>query len=367
MVARAVPPVDRGGIQTHVLELATALTDLGVEVVAYLFKADYPRDLPFEVVGVPYASLPSLTTVQYVSASLAAGLLVKRRDYDVVHGQSMYGWGAALAGARPFVLTCHGTQLNEYRMTRDRTFDPNHLATDYMSFRMERWAARHSDVVIADCSDNARDVQGQYGLSASRVVTVPLGVGLERFRIARPEGPVVLFVGRIHHRKGLDHLVRAMPGVLSRVPGATLLVAGRGEREREVRALVRELGLERSVELLGHVPDDELPSLYARASVLAMPSLYEGFGLVMLEAMASAVPVVAFRTGAVADLVRDGETGYVADPSTLAERLSRLLERPQEAAAMGRRARELVMAEYTPRRMAERTLEAYHRAIAMRP
>jgi len=367
MVARSVPPVDRGGIQTHVLELATALTDLGVEVVAHLFRADYPRGLPFEVVRVPYASLPRLTAAQYITASLAAGLIVKRGRFDVFHAHSMYGWGTALAGARPFVLTCHGTQLNEYRMTRERTFDPNHLVTDYTSFRMERWSARRADIVLADCSDNARDLQAQYGLDPSRVVTVPLGVRLERFRAASPEGPVVLFVGRLHQRKGLDHLVAAMPEVLARVPDARLLIAGRGEREGQVRSMVRRLGLEGSVELLGHVPDGELPSLYGRASVLAMPSLYEGFGLVMLEAMASAVPVVAFRTGAAADLVRDGETGYLADPSTLGERLSRLLERPNEAAAMGRHARELVLSDFTPRRMAERTLEAYERAIAMVP
>jgi glycosyltransferase involved in cell wall biosynthesis len=363
MVARTVPPVDRGGIQTHVLELATALEGRGVEVVAHLFKADYPDELPFEVVRIPYASLPRLTAAQYLSASLAAGLVVKRRAYDVVHGHSMYGWGAAVAGARPFVLTCHGTQLNEWRMTRRWTFDPNHLATDFQSYRMERWAARIATRLIAVSADNARDVREQYGVEAGRIEVVPNGVRPERFHAARPEGPTVLFVGRLHQRKGLEHLVRAMPGVLARVPDARLLVAGRGEREGRVRGLVRELGLERSVEMLGHVPDGALPDLYARASVFVMPSDYEGFGIVMLEAMASSVPVVAFRTGAAADLVRDGETGYLADPGTLADRIARVLEGGAKATAMGRRARELVEAEYTWERVAERTVQVYDRAI----
>ncbi len=367
MVARAVPPVDRGGIQTHVLELATALTDLGVEVVAHLFKADYPDDLPFEVVQVPYASLPRLTAAQYLSASIAAGLLVKGRDYDVYHGHSMYGWGTAVAGARPFVLTCHGTQLNEFRMTRGRTFDPNHLLTDYKSYQMERWAAHLADRVIAVSGDNARDVREQYGVPADRVEVVPNGVRPDRFHRAEPEGPVVLFVGRIHQRKGIDHLVRAMPEVLARVPDARLLVAGRGEREPEVRALVKELGLERTVEMLGHVPDAELPSLYARAAVFAMPSLYEGFGIVMLEAMASSLPVVAFRTGGAADLVSDGATGFLADPATLGDRLARVLEDPAAARSMGERGRERVLAGYTWSAVAQRTLEVYERATEAMP
>ncbi len=363
MVARTVPPVDRGGIQTHVLELASALSARGVEVVAHLFKADYPKDLPFEVVGIPYASLPQLTAAQYLSASLAAGLVVKRRTYDVVHGHSMYGWGAAVAGARPFVLTCHGTQLNEWRMTRAYTFDPNHLVTDFQSYRMERWAARIADRVIAVSADNARDVREQYGVEGGSIGVVPNGVRPERFHSGRPDGPTVLFVGRLHQRKGLEHLLRAMPAVLRAVPDARLLVAGRGEREGMVRALVRELGLERSVEMLGHVPDEALPDLYARASVFVMPSEYEGFGIVMLEAMASSVPVVAFRTGAAADLVRDGETGFLADPSSLGERIVRVLGGGAKAAAMGHRARELVEAEYTWARVAERTVQVYEGAI----
>jgi phosphatidylinositol alpha-1,6-mannosyltransferase len=363
MVARTVPPVDRGGIQTVVLELATALSERGVEVRAYLVKADYPPDLPFEVEQVPFVPLPRLTAGQYVSFSLAAGRRLKGARYDVVHGHSMYGWGAALQRARPLVVTCHGTQLNEFRATRDTTRDPNHRTTDYISFRMERYAARRADVVHADCEENRRDVVEQYGIDGGRVRVVPMGVRPERFTRAEPEGPVVLSVGRLHQRKGLDHLVRAMAGVRERVPDARLLLAGRGEREADLRGLTRELGLDDTVEFLGFVPDEDLPSLYSRAMVFAMPSLYEGFGIVMLEAMASHVPVVAFRTGATPEVIRDGHNGYLADPSTLADRLSRVLEDPGEAARMGARARETVVEGYTWGRVAEMFVDIYEEAI----
>ena len=363
MVARTVPPVDRGGIQTHVLELATALTDLGAEVTAYLVRGDYPDDLPFSVEQVPHVPLPRLTAGQYVSFSLATGQRLKGATYDVVHGHSMYGWGAALSKARPLVLTCHGTQLNEYRATRDTTRDPNHRTTDYISFRMERYAALRADLVVAVSEENRRDVVEQYGVPGERLRVVPNGVRPERFRRAEPEGPVILSVGRLHQRKGIDHLIWAMPAVLEQVPEATLWIAGRGEREAELKALVDELDLRGVVEFLGFVPDEDLPGLYERAMVFAMPSLYEGFGIVMLEAMASSLPVVAYRTGATPEVIEDGVNGFLAEPGNLADHLARVLEGPKEAAAMGARARERVEAEYTWRRVAERTMEVYGEVV----
>ena len=364
MVARALPTVDRGGIQTHVWELGRALSELGAEVTLYLHRAPYPKDLPFEVVQVPFVAAPRFTAMQYLTASLMSGLLLKGRRFDVVHGHSMYGWGASVAGSWPFVLTCHGTQLNELRYIDSTAFDPFHIATDFVSYRMERWAAGRADRIITMCQENSRDVHDQYGVPEGIIRAIPPGIHPQRFSEARPEGPFVLSVGRLYPRKGLGHLLRAMPAVLARVPEARLLLAGRGESEAELRALAKELGLGDAVEFLGHVPDDALPALYSRAAVFAMPSVYEGYGLVMLEAMASGLPVVAFRTGGAPELVRDGETGFLADPATLGDRLARVLEDAAKARAMGRRAREEALAGYTWPTIAKRTLAVYEEAIA---
>jgi glycosyltransferase involved in cell wall biosynthesis len=363
MVARTVPPLDRGGIQNHVLELATALEAEGVEVTAYLLKGAYPEDLPFRVEQVPFVPLPRLTAGQYVSFSLAAGRRLQGGDHDVVHGHSMYGWGAALSRKRPMVVTCHGTQLNEYKATRATTRDPNHTTTDYISYRMERYAARRADAVIAVSEENRVDVVEQYGIPEDRMRVIPNGIRPERFKEARPEGPTILFVGRLHQRKGVDVLLRAMPRVLEHMPDARLLVAGSGEREAQLNALREELGLGDAVEFLGFVPDEDLPDLYASATVFTMPSLYEGFGIVMIEAMASSVPVVAFATGGAPEVIEDGVNGYLADPDTLAARLVETLEDPARAASMGRRGRELVEERYSWRAVAQRTMAVYQEVV----
>jgi glycosyltransferase involved in cell wall biosynthesis len=94
-----------------------------------------------------------------------------------------------------------------------------------------------------------------------------------------------------------------------------------------------------------------------------MPSVYEGFGMVMLEAMASSLPVVAFRTGGVPEVIEDGVTGYQADPETLGDRLARVLEDPKGAAEMGARGRKIVWDRYTTEHMADLTLAVWEEAL----
>jgi glycosyltransferase involved in cell wall biosynthesis len=362
IVGRTITPVDRGGIQNHIRHIGEDLTARGVDVTAYLVKADYPDDLPFRIEQVPTISVPKLTAGLYLSLAISAGKQLRGTDYNVYHGHSMYGAGIPLNGLRPHVMNCHGTQLNEYRATVQETRDPNHRITDFVTTRMERYAARRADLVIVDCEQNRRDVVDQYGVDPSVIRIVSPGIPPGRFREATPEGPTVVFMGRLSQRKGVKYLLQAFPEVRERIPGARLLIGGSGEREAELKALVDRLGLTDCVEFLGFIPDDELADLYARASVFCMPSVYEGFGITMIEALASSVPVVAFQTGGVQEIVEDGVTGYQADPATLGDRLSMLLEDPKGAAEMGRRGRRLVEERYTNDIMADKTLAVWEEA-----
>jgi glycosyltransferase involved in cell wall biosynthesis len=224
---------------------------------------------------------------------------------------------------------------------------------------MEYYAARRADLVIAVSEENRVDVVEQYGVPEDRMRVIPNGIRPERFHESRPDGPTILFVGRLHQRKGVDHLLRAMPEVLERAPETKLRIAGTGEREAQLKALKKELGLGEEVEFLGFVPDEDLPDLYASATVFTMPSLYEGFGIVMIEAMASSVPVVAFATGGAPEVIEDGVNGYLADPETLADHLADVLEDPAGAAAMGQRGRQLVEERYSWEAVARQTAAVY--------
>jgi glycosyltransferase involved in cell wall biosynthesis len=199
------------------------------------------------------------------------------------------------------------------------------------------------------------------------------GVDPQRFA---PDPPAprdgVLFVGRLTPHKGVDRLLRALP------PSAVLRVAGSGGHdprppERDYPDLLRRLAGGRRVEFLGAVPDRALPELYRSAAVLALPSVDrtcygrrvavpELLGLAAIEAMASGTPVVASRVGGLAEVVVDGETGFLVEPGdveALRDRLARVLSDRRLAARLGDNARQAALERFTWRRCAERCLAAY--------
>jgi len=182
----------------------------------------------------------------------------------------------------------------------------------------------------------------------------------------------VLFVGRLTPHKGIDRLIRALPA------GATLRIAGGGGHdarppERDYPALLRRLAQDRDVTFLGPVPDPDLPDLYRGAAVLAVPSVdrtcygrgvpvSELLGLAALEAMASGTPVIASRIGGLAEVVVDGETGFLVQPGdveALGDRLARVLSDRRLAARLGANGRDLVIERLTWQTCAERCLAAY--------
>jgi glycosyltransferase involved in cell wall biosynthesis len=214
---------------------------------------------------------------------------------------------------------------------------------------------------------------GLVGAPAARTRVVYGGADTRRFApLPGADRDGVLFVGRLTPHKGIDRLLRALPaGAALRVAGS----AGHDPRppERDYPALLRRLAQGRDVAFLGPVPDAALPELYRRAVVLALPSVdrtcygrpvpvSELLGLVALEAMASGTPVVASRTGGLAEVVVDGETGFLVPPGdtgALGDRLARLLADRRLAARLGAGARDRVAGRFTWRACAERCLAAY--------
>jgi glycosyltransferase involved in cell wall biosynthesis len=219
------------------------------------------------------------------------------------------------------------------------------------------------------------------GAPPSRTVVVYGGADPRRFAPeVRGHRDGVLFVGRLTPHKGVDRLLRALPA------GASLRVAGSGGHdprppERSYPLLLRRLAAGRDVAFLGPVPDAALPGLYRQAAVLALPSVErtcygreipvsELLGLAAIEAMASGTPVVASRVGGLAEVVVDGETGFLVPPGDVAalrDRLALLLSDRRLAARLGANARDLVVERFTWQACAQRCLDAYQAMARRRP
>lgn len=355
-----------GGIERHVRDLAHGLAaDFDVEVLASARSRRSQTISDGEVVirrVAEYGRPQGLV--------LAPGFLtvIRNSTADVVHLHCPNPTGElAYKLARP-----QATGVATYHTDLDRgaRFMPAYA-------RFLNWALASCARVIAssqqlvESSDVLRRLRDA---DERRVVVIPFGVDVHRFRPHRNEGaralrerwgpgPVVLFAGRLRYYKGLDYLVRAMKEI-----DARLVVAGDGPERHRIQELGGDVLGDRLV-MLGEVADDELPSVYAAADVFCLPSTSraEAFGLSTLEAMASGLPAITTEVGTATSVVNANEqTGLVVEPrdeAELASALGRLLGDDELRARMGRAARARVEAHYDKRTMLER-IGSLYRTVA---
>lgn len=342
------PPLIEGGLARHVRKLAENLADHGVAVhVLARGLEESPAEeevLPGLVVHRvreprrPRDLAEFIAWVEHMNADmLAAGVeLGDRFRFDIVHG---HDWLVAVACdhlARrfraPFVVTIHATEYGRHQGHVDRH------PQSYIH-GVERWMANRADRVIT-CSSYMREhVADIFGLDERRVKVIPNGIDpselvpvadLETLRgqFARPDEKLVLLVGRLVYEKGFQIALEAMPRVIERVGGVRFVIAGSGTAEDDLRRQARELGLDRHGTFLGWIGDDLLHSLYRIADLCVVPSIYEPFGLVALEAMASGCPCLVADTGGLREVVPSEQVGLrfrSRDPNSLAEMAERLL------------------------------------------
>ncbi len=174
--------------------------------------------------------------------------------------------------------------------------------------------------------------------------------------------PLIGTAGRLEPRKGQDLLIRTMPLVLGRYPRARLLIAGHDPwgYGAELQGLIEGLGLRECVRLVGF--QNDIPSFLHALDLFAFASRSEGFGLVLLEAMAASKPVVASRIAPLSEIVVDGETGILVrseEPDAWAEAILWLLDHAEEAKKMGERGRERAKKAFSIGTMVEKTLRLY--------
>jgi glycosyltransferase involved in cell wall biosynthesis len=286
---------------------------------------------------------------------------LRRGDYDLVHTHlihaDLYGSLAAkLAGVSVIMSTKH----NEDRFREHPFFIfLNHLIAPL----------QQRVIVISEAL--GRYTAKLEGVSPDRIVPIHYGLPFDHAAPPRPgavrrefklpaEAPIIGIVGRLTEQKGHRTLLHAFARLLDEHPAARLLVVGEGELRPDLQTLARELNIAGRVIFTGY--RDDASRLMADFDVLAVPSLWEGFGLVLLEAMDAARPVVASRVSAIPEIVLDGETGLLVPPGdaqALASALGQLLDDPTLAAEMGRRGRERLRSHFSVERMVDETERVY--------
>ena len=343
------PPIVEGGLARHVRKLAEQLVAQGHEVhvltrggghlaaeevrhgviVHRVREPDFPKD-----------DLDAfISWVDHMNEDMrAAGAeLVEELEIDLVHSHDWLVAGAARKLARdagvPWLVTVHATEFGRHQGWVDK-HPQSHIHA------VEQRMTRDADHVITCSHYMRRHVADVFGIPASKVTAIANGIDPSdlqpvadlpklRARYAKPGERLILLVGRLVYEKGFHLALDALPGLVERLGNVRFLIAGSGTAEAELKEQAERLGLMEHGSFVGWTGDDELHSLYRIADLCLVPSIYEPFGLVALEAMASGCPCIVADTGGLREVVPGG--GRVG-----------LRFRPKDSKALGRMAEQLL-------------------------
>jgi D-inositol-3-phosphate glycosyltransferase len=392
---------DTGGMNVYVRELTRHLGQLGVHVDVFTRSQDehVPHVLHnlgygnrvVHVPAGPEVPLPNKQLADYIP-QFATGVADFAREkglhYDLIHS---HYWMSGIAAAHlkqtwnaPVVEMFHTLGLMKNRIARS----PEEMEGEYR-INGEYRVIRETDRIIAATPAERSQLEFLYQAPSRKISIIPPGVDTSQFYPIPPDEAkaavdlpasdrLILFVGRIEPLKGLETLIRSIAvlrdrGLLAEHPHDLAIIGGDPNADpltinaemARLKTLSHDLNLNDLVIFLGKRGQDTLSYYYSAAEVLVMPSHYESFGMVALEAMACGTPVIASQVGGLAFLVQDGVNGLVVpddDPNLLADRLELIIRQPELREKLGRQAAAYAQ-QYAWEKIAQRILAVYEEEL----
>ena len=379
------PPRIIGGLGRHVYHLSTALASQGIKV--HVVTKDHPGAPEYEesegvhiyrVVNYP----PDITQEEWVPWTLqfnvallekAVALINDIKNINVIHA---HDWLVAHAAASlkhayqiPLVATIHATEYGRHQ---------GHLPgpMNKLIHQIEWWLTFESARTICCSQYMMEEITNIFELPVDKVDVIPNGIDTESFKrdvsvdlyrkqFVKPGDKLVFFVGRLVYEKGVQTVIEAMTLVINKIPNVTFVVAGSGPHMNTLKSLVDAFDLQEKVKFTGHIDTDTLSAFYKSADLTVVPSLYEPFGMVVLESMAMGTPTIVADTGGLSEIVVHEETGLKfepGDPESLADAMLRILTDKELAERLTCDANAYLGDRYNWDRIAKMTLDVYRRA-----
>lgn len=395
MVSWEYPPVVVGGLSRHVHALSRYLARAGHEVVV-LCRHDAGTDAEthpttdtvvdgVRIIRVAEDPMHVSFDEDLVSWTLAMGhglvraglALLREWQPDVVHAHDWLVAHPAIALAEaagvPLVGTIHATEAGRHSGWLSQRLNQQVHSVEW-------WLANRVDELIT-CSKAMRDeVAHLFDVDAAHVIhngieytdwRVPTdAVARAREHYSGDGAPLLLFFGRLEYEKGVQDLFTALPQIRAAHPGTRLVVAGKGRHLDPLREQAVELSISDSVDFVGHLPDLELRAVLSAADAVVLPSRYEPFGIVALEAAAAQAPLVASTAGGLGEVVIDGETGLAFRPGDvdgLYTAVDQVLSDTDAATRRAHAAQERLAGDFDWVHIAATTADVYRRARARGP
>jgi glycogen synthase len=392
MLSWEYPPVIIGGLGRHVHALATRLAAQGHDVVVLCRQesgtdasthptSDYPSE-GVRVVRVaedpPHLAferdLVAWTLAMGHAMIRAAHRLLREWRPDVVHAHDWLVTHPAIALADqlgvPLVATVHATEAGRHSGWLSQPLNQQVHSVEW-------WLANRADALVTCSTAMRREVSHLFEVDSASITVIHNGIESRAWRVGAadvaafrrqhsPDGtPLLLFFGRLEWEKGVHDLVAALPRIRARHPGTRLVVAGKGRQEQELQTVARKHRVRRAVDFVGHLSDRELRAALAAADAVVLPSRYEPFGIVALEAAAAGAPLVASTAGGLGEVVVDGRTGVSFPPGdvpAIADAVHTVLADPAAARTRARAARGRLAVDFDWNRIATATADVYDSA-----
>jgi glycosyltransferase involved in cell wall biosynthesis len=344
------------------------------------FRIPRPSEVSSSIDVAEFALMCTAGFPEPYTFSLRARRALARvpHDFDVVHDNQCLGTGLLRMAGRglPVLATIH------HPITVDRRLELAHARGPVRKVTLRRWygftrmqtrVARALPRIVTVSESSLADIVADHGVHRDRIRVVPVGVDPQQFRprpeVARVPGRLMTTASADVAMKGLVHLLEALAKVRTERPEAELVVVGRPTAEGPVARTIDRLGLDGVVRFVHGVSEERIVELYAEAELAVVPSLYEGFSLPAVEAMACGVPVVSTTGGALPEVVgSDGTTAALVPPGdagALALTIDELLDDPERRAALAAAGRRRAAARYSWRATAEATVAQYRETIAL--
>jgi glycosyltransferase involved in cell wall biosynthesis len=384
------PPLFLGGVERRILEMAKHLQSQVDTTVYSGTKAGLSKTVTLNgLTIVPCFSTDKVFPIDNwtFNQTLSRNFNDLRADVYEVHTASAYALLNTFKKRginKASVQIIHGVLADEYAQAvlRGGLTVRQKLANLLMwqLAKHEEESAKNATLIVTISKYSQKKILQHYDVDASRIRLAPNGVDTERFtpigdckkikqRIKLDNRQMVLFVGRLIPRKGVSYLVEAAKQVIKERKDTLFVLVGNGPLRNQLLSNVISAGLKSHFVFLGDVSEEDLPQIYRCADVFAFPSIQEGQGIVLLEAQASAKPVVAFSVSGITEAVRDKETGLLVAPNStdLANAILKLLSDASLREKMGAIGREFVLRELSWDVCAKKMLAVYREAMELVP
>lgn len=227
----------------------------------------------------------------------------------------------------PVIAICYHTWWQQSHYIRAQFWKKIFIPFEILTYR-------RSDRIICISEDSRNILVDKYRINASKTVVINPGVDTQYFYPLEDVEKIpnsLLYVGRVDKRKGVDFLIKAMPHAVRQKPDIKLFVGGVGKHLTALKAFVRSNGIEKNVNFLGFIPDETLNLWYNKVQCVVIPSVFEGFGLTAVEAMAAGTSVICTEVDSLKHIVIDGQSGFIVpydDTATLGAKIVALLSDP---------------------------------------